>query len=78
MAPTPNGKGYWLLASDGGVFTFGNARFFGSTGDLRLNGVGATEDRVDGLAALLDLHHVGQHARSGARGQPPGDLLAVG
>ncbi len=33
---TPSGKGYWLVASDGGVFAFGDARFFGSTGALRL------------------------------------------
>ena len=25
-------KGYWLVASDGGVFAFGDARFYGSTG----------------------------------------------
>ena len=25
MAPTPTGKGYWLVASDGGIFTFGDA-----------------------------------------------------
>ena len=30
--PDPDGKGYWLVASDGGVFTFGDAGFFGSTG----------------------------------------------
>jgi hypothetical protein len=30
MAPTPTGKGYWLLASDGGLFSFGDAAFFGS------------------------------------------------
>ena len=32
MAATPDGKGYWLVASDGGVFTFGDAQFYGSTG----------------------------------------------
>jgi hypothetical protein len=37
MEATPNGRGYWLLASDGGVFAFGNARFFGSTGAMPLN-----------------------------------------
>jgi hypothetical protein len=37
MAPTPSGNGYWLVASDGGVFSFGDATFFGSTGALRLN-----------------------------------------
>ena len=30
-------KGYWMVASDGGVFSFGDAKFFGSTGDIRLN-----------------------------------------
>ena len=37
MAPTPSGGGYWLVASDGGIFAFGNAGFFGSTGAMRLN-----------------------------------------
>ena len=32
MATTPDGKGYWLLASDGGIFAFGDAGFHGSTG----------------------------------------------
>ena len=30
------GSGYWLVASDGGIFSFG-ARFAGSTGGIRLN-----------------------------------------
>jgi len=29
--------GYWLFGSDGGVFTFGDAAFFGSTGSMHLN-----------------------------------------
>ena len=37
MSPTSDGQGYWLVAADGGIFTFGDARFFGSTGSLRLN-----------------------------------------
>ena len=37
MAATPTGNGYWLVASDGGIFTFGDARFYGSTGGIRLN-----------------------------------------
>jgi hypothetical protein len=37
MAPTPDGGGYWLVASDGGIFSFGDAKFFGSTGAMRLN-----------------------------------------
>ena len=34
VTDTPNGKGYWLSARDGGIFTFGNAAFYGSTGAL--------------------------------------------
>ncbi len=40
--PPPSGKttatshGYWLTGSDGGVFSFGNARFHGSTGAMVL------------------------------------------
>jgi hypothetical protein len=29
--------GYWLVATDGGVFSYGDAGFHGSTGDVRLN-----------------------------------------
>ena len=32
----PGRPGYWMVASDGGVFTFGSASFHGSTGGLRL------------------------------------------
>ena len=31
------GSGYWTLAADGGIFSFGAARFFGSMGGQRLN-----------------------------------------
>jgi hypothetical protein len=47
MAATPDGNGYWLVASDGGIFSFGGTYggFFGSTGNLRLTkpmvGIGA-------------------------------------
>ncbi len=48
MAATPDGKGYWLVASDGGIFTFGDAAFYGSTGAMHLNkpivGMAATPD----------------------------------
>ena len=37
MAATPDGKGYWLVAADGGIFAFGDAGFYGSTGSLPLN-----------------------------------------
>ncbi len=37
MAATPSGNGYRLVASDGGIFAFGDAGFFGSTGGIALN-----------------------------------------
>jgi hypothetical protein len=36
MASTPDGNGYWLVGADGGVFNFGSAQFYGSTGAQRL------------------------------------------
>ncbi len=42
------GRGYWLVAADGGIFSFGDAAFFGSTGALTLNkpivGMASTPD----------------------------------
>jgi len=35
--PPPPSHGYWLVGSDGGIFTFGSAQFYGSTGNIRLN-----------------------------------------
>jgi hypothetical protein len=37
MAATPDGKGYWLVATDGGIFAYGDAAFHGSTGNINLN-----------------------------------------
>jgi ribosomal protein L24E len=48
MSTTPSGGGYWMVAGDGGVFSFGDAGFYGSTGNLRLNkpvlGMASTPD----------------------------------
>jgi Peptidase A4 family len=32
----PSPRGYWLVGSDGGIFSFGQAQFYGSTGSLHL------------------------------------------
>ncbi len=34
ILPVPHG--YWLVGSDGGIFTFGDSQFWGSTGNLQL------------------------------------------
>src|SRR5207302_1542060 len=34
---TATASGYWMVATDGGIFAFGDAGFFGSTGSIRLN-----------------------------------------
>jgi L,D-peptidoglycan transpeptidase YkuD (ErfK/YbiS/YcfS/YnhG family) len=47
---TPDGKGYWIAASNGGVFTFGDASFYGSAGTLHLNAP------VVGMASTPDGH----------------------
>ena len=48
MTATPDGRGYWLVGADGGIFAFGDARFHGSTGTLRptspIVGMAATAD----------------------------------
>ena len=60
--PAPPNSSYWLVASDGGIFTFGNAGFFGSAGSLRLepagrrHGTDAIEERL--LAGGLRRRHL--------------------
>jgi len=48
MAATPDGKGFWLASSEGGVFSYGDAQFYGSAASLPLNrpvvGMAATPD----------------------------------
>jgi hypothetical protein len=48
MAATRTGAGYWLVASDGGVFTFGDATYHGSTGG------GFLAAPIAGLVATAD------------------------
>ena len=48
MAATANGAGYWLVAADGGIFTYGDAPFFGSTGREPLN------KPISGIATTAD------------------------
>ena len=50
IASTPDGQGYWLVASDGGVFAFGDASFYGSMGGKRL------AQPIVGIASTPDGH----------------------
>ena len=34
ITPTADGKGYWMVAEDGGVFSFGDAGYYGSSGQI--------------------------------------------
>ena len=48
LVQTADAQGYWLAGADGGIFTYGGAQFYGSTGALRLNqpivGMASTSD----------------------------------
>ena len=37
ITPTADGRGYWEVAADGGLFAFGDASFYGSMGGSHLN-----------------------------------------
>ena len=58
----PTGHGYWLVASDGGIFSFGDAAFHGSTGAIALNqpivGMAPTPQRPRLLARRLRRRHL--------------------
>ena len=49
IVATPGGGGYFLVGKDGGVFTFGNAPFFGS-----LPGIGVSVNNIAGIASTPD------------------------
>ena len=44
----PPQRGYWLVGSDGGIFSFGAAQFYGSTGSLSL------DKPIVGMASTID------------------------
>ncbi|MGD0045123.1 MAG: hypothetical protein ABSE84_32775, partial [Isosphaeraceae bacterium] len=51
MAVTPDGGGYWLVASDGGVFNYGDAAFYGS---VATGGSGSLIAPVVGITSSAD------------------------
>jgi hypothetical protein len=70
ILPTPDGFGYYIVDSAGGVFTYGLAKFMGSTGGNRPAG-----DAIIGAALSYDgLGRVNGYWMVGASG----DILAFG
>ena len=49
MDRTADGQGYWMVGRDGGIFSFGDAGFFGSAGGMHLN------RPIVGMAAIQSL-----------------------
>jgi hypothetical protein len=76
MTSVPFRSGYWLVASDGGVFSFGDARFYGSMGGRHLNQpvVGMVNSYLPGywqLAADGGVFSFGRATFFGAGANPP-------
>ncbi|MGH9081229.1 MAG: hypothetical protein ACRDYE_14355, partial [Acidimicrobiales bacterium] len=76
--------GYWMVASDGGIFSFGGASFEGSTGSFRLNrpvvGMASTADGLGYWLVASDggIFTFGDAAFYGSTGALRLNLPAVG
>ena len=79
--PTASGNGYYMVASDGGIFTFGDAKFYGSMGGQQPQRPGAVararRRRVgywlvasDGGIFAFDAAFQGSHGRHAASTSP--------
>jgi hypothetical protein len=84
MAPTPDGGGYWMVGTDGGVFSSGDAGFYGSTGSINLNqpvvGMAATPDGAGYWFVASDggIFAYGDAGFYGSRGGQPLNKPIVG
>jgi len=54
MASTPDGKGYWLVAADGGVFAYGDAAFAGSGAAAGQKVIGLIPSAVGTSYSVID------------------------
>ena len=83
MESTPDGKGYWLVGSDGGVFAYGDAQFYGSTGVMHLSqpivGMAATPDGGGYWLVASDggIFTYGDAAFYGSLGADSGSVLGM-
>ena len=84
IAAAPTGGGYWLVASDGGVFAFGDATFYGSMGGAHLNapivGIAAAPNGGGYWLVASDggVFGFGDAAYRGSMGSRPGTARMVG
>ena len=80
----PDGKGYWLVASDGGIFNYGDAAFEGSAGGTSLNkpivGMASTPDGKGYWLVASDggIFNYGDSAFEGSAGGLPLNRPIVG
>ena len=75
MAATPDGRGYWLVASDGGIFTFGDAALLRldrrpSTSTSPSSGMAATPTGQRLLAGRLRRRHLHLRRRRASTARP--------
>ncbi len=83
-AGTPSGAGYWEVAADGGIFSFGDAAFAGSMGGTRLNapivGMAATPSGAGYWEVASDggIFSFGDAAFQGSMGGTPLNAPIVG
>jgi hypothetical protein len=83
-ATVPLSGGYWLVASDGGIFSYGDAVFLGSTGALHLNkpivGMAPTHDGKGYWLVASDggIFNYGDAAFDGSAGGMPLNQPIVG
>ena len=76
MAPTPDGKGYWLVASDGGIFNFGDAAFDGSAaGGPALDPAERVVASPSGEGYWVEDQNGTAYAFGDAQGSPPTEAL---
>ena len=75
MASTKGSGGYWIAGSDGGIFSYGNASFYGSAGAIPLNqpivGMASTPDghgywMVAGDGGIFSYGNAGFYGSTGA------------
>ncbi len=84
IVATPDGRGYWLVGLDGGVFAFGDATYYGSMGGQRLNapisGIASTSDGRGYWLVAYDggVFSFGDAVFHGSMGGKPLNAIVIG